>query len=106
MPVVQSPPYDLMSCIYIPSSVLDGIVCLHGLRLVILPGLFVIKGSFLSVRFFVFSDPPGAKLGDGGATLHALDQLVHAKSRDYIRKCEKSTLLANKMAHVHSSGSA
>jgi fucose-1-phosphate guanylyltransferase len=33
----------------------------------------------------VFSDPPGAKLGDGGATLHVLDQLVITESEEYIK---------------------
>lgn len=26
-------------------------------------------------RYLVFSDPPGAKIGNGGATMHALEQL-------------------------------
>jgi fucose-1-phosphate guanylyltransferase len=36
-------------------------------------------------KYLVFSDPPGAKLGDGGATLHALDQLVITESEEYIK---------------------
>ncbi len=27
------------------------------------------------LRYLAFSDPPGAKIGNGGATMHALEQL-------------------------------
>ena len=37
-------------------------------------------------RYFVFADPKGPKIGNGGATLHVLEQLEKKISEDELNK--------------------
>jgi len=37
-------------------------------------------------RYFVFADPKGPKIGNGGATLHVLEQLEQKISEDDLSK--------------------
>lgn len=37
-------------------------------------------------RYFVFSDPPGAKIGAGGATMYVLQQLEQSLGWDELQK--------------------
>ena len=37
-------------------------------------------------RYFVFADPKGPKIGNGGATLHVLEQLEQKISEDELNK--------------------
>lgn len=42
--------------------------------------------SLLCDRYFVFSDPPGPKVGDGGALMNALEQLAEQDSGQYLEQ--------------------
>lgn len=37
-------------------------------------------------RYFVFADPEGPKIGNGGATLHVLEQLEQKLSEDELNQ--------------------
>ena len=38
-------------------------------------------------RYFIFNDPPGAKVGCGGATMHVLEQLQTIIPHEELHKC-------------------
>ena len=38
-------------------------------------------------RYLVFSDPPGVRIGSGGATMHALEQLQAAIPMEELIRC-------------------
>ena len=44
-------------------------------------------------RYLVFSDPPGAKIGNGGATMHALEQLEMVIGWEQLEKGTVTVLL-------------
>lgn len=44
-------------------------------------------------RYLVFSDPPGAKIGNGGATLHVFEQLEKVVGWEELKKGDKNQLL-------------
>lgn len=41
-------------------------------------------------RYLVFSDPPGAKIGNGGATLHVFEQLEKVVGWEELKKGDKN----------------
>ena len=45
-------------------------------------------------RYLVFSDPPGAKIGNGGATMHAFEQLEMVVEWEELKKGTVTETLA------------
>ena len=45
-----------------------------------------LKQKNVFARYFVFADPKGPKIGNGGATLHVLEQLEKKMTEDELNK--------------------
>ena len=55
--------------------------------------------SFPRSRYLVFSDPPGAKIGNGGATMYVLEQLELTLPSEQLDRGETVTLFSTFLKH-------